>query len=537
MDKALIFYYLTGIVFVLGISLFTFFVFAYFNIKLSTWVLCLFPICSVYMLFAHLLKYYSLHLYVDFSHWAQLLYSIAVTGKPWSMNVGLLVPGALNYLSVHFVPLIYILAMPFKVWPFAETIIVLNILLMMSVAIPLYKLTLTFYQDKQFALFMIVLLLWYPTFQYLVLYEFEMLRFSIPIILWMLYFWEKRKMACYYLFVLLAVLVREEVGLTIMMFGIYLILAEKQHRTGLITAFIGIMAFTIITQTVMPSLRGGDGYQHIAMGSFSAFGNSISEIIINTIKNPLLVLKTILQPIKLANAFMFFLPLLFVPFLAPAVLIAILANFGVGLISHSNLHISYMLFYLSPSIPFIFYAFIKGWPKLLTLMGALPQRWFHARRGVHIHSSAMAMVLSGLVVANVFFGPSPISMQFWFKDLRPAPFCTQNFHYSAYKVTDHHRIVDDFCKLIPDSATVSAQHFLHPRLFKKRGVIIFHRSKNSDRNFQADYVFVDKTNNAHGKSSTVFRTQLDFDSVEKDKENWKLMKSNDGYFLYKRIAE
>lgn len=536
MDKALIFYYLLGIALVLGTSFITYFLFTYYNLRLSTWVLWLFSICSVYMFFAQLLKYRSLHFYVDFSHWAKLLSSIAAIGKPWCLNQELLVPGALNYLSVHFVPLIYILAMPFKVWPFAETIIVLNILLMISAAIPMYKLALTCQGDKRFALFMIVLLFWYPTFQYLVLYEFEMLRFSIPIILWMLYFWEKKKMACYYLFVLLAVLVREEVGLTIMMFGLYLTLFEKQRRTGLITAFIGIMAFTIITQTVMPSLRGGDGYQHIAMHAFSTFGNSIGEIIINTIKSPLLVLKTILQPIKLANAFMFFLPLLFIPFLAPAVLIAILANFGVGLLSLSSLHVSYMLFYLSPSIPLIFYAFIKGWPKLLTLMEALPQRWFYVRRGVHMYSSAMAMVLSGLIVANVFFGPSPISMQFWFKDLRPAPFDTQSFHYSVYKVTDHHRIVDELCELIPDSAIVSAQHFLHPRLFKKRGVIIFHRSKNSDRNFQADYVFVDKTNNSHKKISTVFRTQHDFDSVEKDTKNWKLIRSEDGYYLYKRRA-
>lgn len=534
MNKGLITYYIVGIILVFGVSFITHFLFARYNLKLPTWVFSLFLICAFYMFFAQLFKYRSLHFYVDFSHWAQLFYGIAVTGKPWSLSVELSVPGTMNYLSVHFVPFIYVLAVPFKVWPFNETIIILNFLLMISAAIPMYKLGMTCQGDKRFALFMVVLLLWYPTFQYLVLYEFEMLRFSIPIILWMLYFWEKKKMLGYYIFVFLAVLVREEVGLTIMMFGLYLVLFEKQRRTGLITAFTGIMAFAVITQIVMPSLRGDEGYQHIAMSSFSIFGNSVGEIIISAIKNPLLVLKTICQPLKLANVFMLFLPLLFVPFLAPAVLIAILANLGVGLLSTSITHISFMLFYLSPSLPFIFYAFLKGWPKCLLLLERFPIWGNRGGSSSNIHFSGMAAVFSALFIANIFFGPSPLSLQFWSKNLRPAPFRTQDFHYSVYKIKDHHRISDEFCNLIPESAIVSAPRFLHPRLFKKRGVTVFPRLESFDGKVKAQYVLIDKTNNGLKRESPAYLEQHDFNAVEKDTENWRLMKSADGYYLYEK---
>ncbi len=535
MNKALFFYYFIGIVSALGISFITYFLFNYYNLRLPTWFLCLFPICSVYMLFAQLLKYRSLHFYVDFSHWTQLLYSIATTGKTWSLNVELLVPGAINYLSVHFVPFIYAFAIPFRLWPYSETLIVSNFIVMISAAIPLYKLALTSHQNRRFALFVVVLLLWYPTFQYIVMYEFETLRFSIPIILWMLYFWQKKKMLGYYFFVLLAVLVREEVGLTIMMFGIYLVLIERQHRPGLITVLIGAGAFAVITQIVMPALRGGDGYQHIAMSSFSIFGSSIGEIIINTIKNPLLALETILHPIKLANVFMLFFPLLFIPFLAPAVLIAILANLGVGLLSKSITHISFMLFYISPSIPFIFYAFIKGWPRILAMIEAIIKDKFRISRFTNIHSSAMAAVLSALLIANIFFGPSPISLQFWFKNLRPAPFRTQDFHYSVYKVTDHHRTFNEFYNLIPEAAIVSAPQFLHPRLFKKRGALIFPQLKSFDTTMRAEYALFDKTNNGLKRESPAYLDQNDFNEVEKDTENWKLVKSADGYYLYENL--
>jgi uncharacterized membrane protein len=490
---------------------------------------------------AQYLKYLSLHFYVDFSHWMQALHNIVATGKPYCLNQDLIVLGTLNYLSVHFVPLLYVIAIPFKLWPYGETIIITNFLLMISSAIPLYKLSLHLSKDRLFALFMVVMLLWYPTFQYITLYEFEMLRFSIPIILWMLYFWEKRKIVPYFLCVLLAVLAREEVGLTIMMFGLYL-LVKRQLRVGLATAIIGLGSFVVITEIVMPALRTANTTEHVAMTAFRDFGDTFGKVVWNAVSHPALTLTKILTPIKLANLFMLFLPLLFVSLLAPTILISVLANFGVGLLSCFDTHTSYMLYYLSPSVPFIFYAFIKGWPKLIAALERLTCKWGH-RPNADVNSAAMASVLFGLLTANIFFGPSPISLQFWSKNLRPAPFRTQNFHYSIYKVTDHHRKVEQFVKLIPDSAIVSAEQFLHPRLARKKAAMVFPQLESLDGKIKADYVFIDKNNPIKTGASAVpgswdglrENPQHYYDPIEKDIVNWKLIKADDGYFLYQRV--
>ena len=488
----------------------------------------------MYMPIAQYLKYSSLHFYVDFSHWLQVLHNISTSGNPLSLNQELLVPGMMNYLSVHFVPLLYLLALPFKLWPYGETIIIVNYLLMLSAIIPLYKLALHINKDKQFALVISALLLWYPTFQYTVLYEFGMLRFSIPVILWMLYFWEKRSMKLYFLFVFLATLIREEVGLTIMMFGLYLLLIEKERRFGVVTVLIGLGAFVVITQGIMPALRTTADYSHVAAGSFSRFGSTFSEIIINIVEHPGRVIIAVIQPIKLANIFMLFFPLLFIPFLAPAVLMSTLANLGVGLLSESPTHSSYMLYYLSQSVPFIFYALIKGWQNFLKILKFWTDKW-STRESDGINSKAMAMVLSGIIVTNVFFGPSPLSLQFWVRSLKTAPFKTQDFHYSVYKITDHHRKAEEFEKLIPDSAIVSTQQFLHSKLFKKKAAMIYPQLESIDGNIKADYVFFDKTNNGLKNESPAYLTQEKFDIVEKDKKNWKLVKFEDSYYLYERI--
>ena len=476
-------------------------------------------VASGYMVVAHLLKLATLHAYVDFAHWAQVLHSIAETGKPLSLNQEIYMPGTLNYFSIHFVPLIYFFAIPFKILPRNETIVVLNYLLMLSSIVPLYKLALLQDDRKRFGLFVAALLLWYPTFQYIVMYEFEIMRFSIPIIFWMLYFWERQKMSGYFLCVVLVVLVREQLGLTIMMFGLYLIVSEKRFKSGLATALIGLFAFLLITQVIMPSLSTSTAVEAPA-----------TRLIKQVFESPMEHLSAVVHPVKFGNVFLLFLPLLFIPLLEPIVLISTLDNLGGAMVSGTLSHSSYMLYYLSPSLPFIFYAFIKGWPKALGMI----RKTGVVRAGYSVEGIAMAAILIGLLTANVFFGPSPLSLQFWTHSLRPAPFKTQSFHHSVYRVTEHHRRAQQFSELIPDSAIVSAPQFLHPPLAAKRGAMVFPTLEARDGRAKAEYVLFDKTNNGLNPVSPAFVTQQEFDIIEENANSWELLKAENDYYLYKR---
>jgi len=508
-------------------------IFLYKKIRISKSLLYILILLSLYLPIFQYFKYYSLHYYVDFSHWLQLIYNISLNWEPFSLNQSIDVSGTKNYLSVHFVPFIYFFGIIYKILPHVETIIIFNFLLLVSSIIPIFKLSIINKRSEEFAIFVGVLFVWYLTFQYINLYEFEMLRFSIPIILWMLYFWEKKSLKPFFLFVLLATLVREEVGLTITMFGCYVILIEKKYRLGIVTALIGLVAFGIITQVIMPFLRTTPEYTHIAANSFSIFGSTISEIFFSVITHPVLALKTIIHPIKLANIFMMFLPLLFIPLLAPGVMICTIANFGVLLLSDSLTHSSYMLFYVSPSIPFVFYAFIKGWPKFTDIISRFSDK-MRAEKYENRTSVAMGMVISGLLIVNVFFGPSLISLQFWFPDLRPAPFRTQNFNYSAYSIKKHHLNAFDFLKYIPESGIISAPQYLHPILYKKKVAMVFPKLISDDGTIKAGYVFLDKTNNGLKSHSPAYITQKVINIIERDKTNWELLHSQDGYFLFKR---
>lgn len=457
----------------------------------------------VFLFSAGVLKYLTLHVYNDFSHWLQILYAVTKTLKPVSLTHEMMVPGTLNYFSVHFVPLVYLFALPFSLITHPLSLVFLNVFIMGSSAVPLYKLALLEKGDRNFALFMVVVLFWYLPFQYTVMYEFEMLRFGIPLILWMLYCLRRQKTAWYFIFVILTILVREEAGLTVMLFGIYLFIFEKKRSLGFATSLLGAAGFLAITKLIMPALSEGSGYSHIAAGLFNTFSPRL-----------------IFHPAKLTNFFMFLFPLLFIPLCAPAVLLSTLACLGIGLLSESLIHSSFMLYYMSLALPFLLYAFIKGWHRVIK-----PDN----------QSRAINISLIWVLAANIFWGASFVSLQFWFKNIRPAPFHTQNFHYSAYKVSRRHLMADGFVKEIPDSAIVSTQQFLSPRLYRKRGVLIFPDVKSKDGKWKADYILFDVSNNGLKSQSPAFIKSGFFSRISADRQNWELIASYDSYFLYKRV--
>ncbi len=546
--EGLIVYYSIGVVAVFFSAFLACWVSTRFNITLHRGILITLIFASGYIFFAQYLKYKSLHMYVDFAHWLQLLQSIATKGWPEVLSQEFISPGTRNYFAAHFVPLIYLFAIPFKLFPYPATLIVLNVALMLSSAIPLYKLAVLRSGDRKFGLFIAALLLWYPTFQYITMYEFEMLRFSIPVLLWMLYFWERKKIGWYFLFVLLATLVREEVGLTVGMFGIYLLFVEKKKVYGFCTFLIGFAVFGIITQMVMPFFSTASDFKHIAIGSFAQFGGTPIEILKGIFMHPILFLETIFHSIKFANIGMLFLPLLFIPLLAPMALVSILANIGVGLVSDSLVHTSYMLYYIAPSVPFIFYALMKGWSNLIHVIARersdrgdlkpsgeiAASLTSFAPRNDRIEGALMYALLVAIIFSNIFFGPSPISVQFWFKDIRPAPFRTQAFHWSVYHVTEHHKKAEEFVRMIPDDAIVSAQQFLQPRLYQKRGMMIFPELQSKDKQWQAEYVFFDVTNNGLKSESPAYITKEEMAIVQESKQ-WERIAAEDGYELYKKI--
>ncbi|MBI4450094.1 DUF2079 domain-containing protein [Candidatus Uhrbacteria bacterium] len=532
MDVGFVLYYVIGIAATFVPSMFAYNIALRRGWSVPRWLLVVAISCvPVFLLVAQLLKFTSLHMYVDVAHWLQLLQGIVETGIPYVESHAFIIPGTRNYFSVHFVPLTYLVAIPFALLPYPQTIFVLNIFVMSSAAIPLYLLARYRTGDRRFALLLAVLLLWYPTFQYLTLYEFEMLRFSIPILLWMLYAWERQRIGWYYICVVLAVLVREEVGLTVAMVGVLLVL-RRAWLHGIITTLFGLSAFTIITGLLMPLFRDGT-YEHIALGAYDAFGRTPFAVAIGVLTHPIRMLTVAFHPVKLANLAMLVIPLLGLPLLAPVALLPTLPTVAVGLLSASFAHSSYLLYYVAPAIPFLFLAVIEAWPRVT----AWAAHRIHPQNHGAVVRAATTALLIGALIVGVVFGPSPIALQFWSRAIRPAPFRTQSFHWSTYRVTDHHRAAAEVVAAIPDGAIVSAPQAFFPRLARTRAIMVLPKLVTTDGSVHAGYAVVDETNNGLPPESPAFIDASERAVVTDSPSIWRAVITRDGITLYRRMAD
>ena len=527
MSNQLFLFYLVGILIVFGSSLTVFFSVSYFKCIIPSWASSVLVILFAYVPVLQILKLYTMHMYVDFSHWEELLWSITQSGLPLSPSSEFINQGTENYFSTHFVPLLYLLAVPFKIWPNGETLIIMNFLIITFSIVPLWKLSRHLGFDKNMSLIWLVIFLWNVTIQYIALYEFEMLRFSIPVFFWILYFLEQKKWGLFYVLLIVALLIREDISLTVFMFGLYLCIFLKDLRHGLPIVTVSTTYFFIVTQWVMPALSTGEKMFFL---NLSRYFTHLNEPIVFFIK--------IFDPINLANIFMIFLPLLFFPLFGWRIVTCCLAVFGVGMLG-AYTHLSYMLYYVSASLPFLYYALLKGWPQLLVFFKKFPGV---SSDNVILGQALQSMLVTSTIVTCIIFGPSPISLQFWVKDVRPYPFRTQRHHYSALEIKEHHRIVPDFVNLIQNDAIVSAEQFFAPHLFKKKAMMVFPQLINQDGSIEADYVFIDKLNPLKTGSTNVVGSwfglrenpQKYYDIVEKNTNKWELLKKDDGIYLFKR---
>jgi uncharacterized membrane protein len=488
------------------------------------------------------LKLYTFKYYADFAVWLELFSNIinghGVISSLHQTSLGF--GDTRNYLALHFVPLIYILAIPLYVFKnYPVCLIVLQTSILTSSIIPIYLFARDIFHDKKIGYLFASAFLFFPTLHYINLYDFEFLRISIPLLLFSFYFLHKKKYTVYYIFFILSILVREEVALTTFFLGVYIIFITKEKKHGIITSVTSILYFLLITKIAMPYFAGNSNsiHYHVASGNFSHLGNSPSQILFYIISHPLTIISNLFNKIKIANLLMYTLPLLFTPFFSPSIFLISIGNLFLNFLSISISHYSYILYYLSPSIPFLFLSATKG-------VKNISDRGYPFLKDRNIFLSKfdnkkftyaiVSSIFVASVLSNIFFGPSPLSIQFWNRDYKLAPYKTHNFHYSQYIHTEHHKKAFQFFSLIPDDAIVSAEHFFLPYLYMKKTLMVFPIFE------EANYVLIDKTHPV--KFGTIDVDPIEarknpqkyYDLVEKDTKNWELIKEEDGIFLFKK---
>jgi uncharacterized membrane protein len=218
-----------------------------------------------------------------------------------------------NLLGEHSAYFGFLIVPIYALYQKAETILVLQAVLMGGAAIPLY-LVARKYLSPWLSCLAAVWYLFYPPLHGSNLYDFHYPPLA-PFFLWFtLYFVLARKNVWAVVFAIVTLSVREDISFGLMIFGIFLMLTNRRPRAGLLLAITGATYFVAMKLVVMPIQRGGhEAFLYMFTGLLPEGLHGFSGVLKTVIGNPAFTSGVVLERDKLVYLLEVFLPLGFFP--------------------------------------------------------------------------------------------------------------------------------------------------------------------------------------------------------------------------------
>ena len=198
----------------------------------------------------------------DFGIFCQMYYNLSKTLIP---NTTCERDYLLSHFAVHFSPIYYILLPVYWIFPFAETLQISQAVILYSGIIPLLLLAKEKCLSNKLSAALTVIYCAYPALSMGCNFDFHENCFLLPLLLWMFYFCEREKYIPMAIFTVLALMVKEDVFIYIVIYGIFLIASRRKYKLGSIMCAGAIayfiMAYTILTKNglgIMDDSRFGN---------------------------------------------------------------------------------------------------------------------------------------------------------------------------------------------------------------------------------------------------------------------------------------
>ncbi|MBI3741914.1 MAG: DUF2079 domain-containing protein [Chloroflexi bacterium] len=347
----------------------------------------------------------------------------------------------------------------------------------------------------------------YPALEYVNLFQFHEIALAIPLLSFATFFLLRQSYRAFLLTLGAALLVKEDVALVAIAFGVYIFVFQRARRLGLAVTFFSAVWTILLLQFIIPFFRGdefaGAGFYYFGSGiaqgrgRYDYLGANLFEILATLITQPNVVLQHILIPAKIEFIAALFAPLAFLPLFGAATLMA-LPTLAISLLSDYPPQFSIIFHYTAALIPFLFFGAIAALRRV------------RARNPRSARFSGAIFLLASL--ASYFtHAPGPFAARF------------ETFRYAP---TDHDARAENFLGAIPRDARVVAQTELTAHLSERARIYEFPGIPDYR---QADYLIGDTTRlwySVHREIWAQWFATGYFETVRQD----------DGYFLARRVA-
>jgi uncharacterized membrane protein len=407
----------------------------------------------------------------------------------------------MSILGNHFSPLMAALSPLLLIWDNVRVLFLVQTVSVATTGLLLYRIV----RARHAALAPWFLLAFYlnPAVLETTVFEFRRVVLAMPFLgmaLWALYARRRRLMA---VGLVLALLCKENVGLVVFMVGLYLLLFERDWKWGVPTALVGALWVIVISLWVIPLFAGPqtDPDVYPQLYYFDYLGDSYDEILANLRRDPLLLVRHVLEPERARALFRTFLPLGFLlPFLASDWALVCAPTLGYLLISGDPRLYTFERWRLATVLPVLFGAVGVGLVRL-------PVRWARWASG---------LLVVAAIAGYLLYSPAPLG---------------GTYEPALYDVTPHHRLAAKIIDSVPKQASVGTLARYVPHLSHRQYIYHYPWATLGIENL--DVILLDRHTNPYPFTRDELDAKID-DMVTDPRHTVQL--EGDGIYLFRQGA-
>ena len=442
----------------------------------------------------------------------------------WSASKGdlLLVSypqGVQSRLNGHSEIIYFLIALVYKILPDPKTLLILQSLLYVSGAIPLYLLALEKLQEKKYANWISLIYLVYPVAMTAALFDFHGDTLAMPLFFFAFYYVEKKKYVSYALLLVLILACKIYLILPVLVFGAVL-LYKRETRPGIITLIVGIIWY-ISLNIVRDQLFGGGAVTGASVQA-AGYATSYFSGIFNYLWEDI--------DYRIINGLVVFLPIIFLGFRAPLWLLPGLGLAGGVLLSSGpGPGYDYRFHHYAVAVPFFIMAILGGAERSIQGNTKINNPFKFIKQKTQDIDLKATLFLT--IFLNILLVQTPLSPQFYlFPYIGSAEKPASSLNWRD-KLKDN--VISE---IIPPNKGVMADIFLAPHMANRTYLYSTHYTDTGDDGFvnasqldrifsEVDYVFID-----------FYSVYFDKDSMIQilDRKDFHLIFNLDGLLVYSK---
>ena len=405
-------------------------------------------IFAVYLLWLQIRRYEQLGAYAfDLGIFQQAVWLMAHGETPFVTVRGM------NILGDHFTPILYLIAIPYRIWAHPFWLFLAQTFALAAGALPLYRMALRHTQKDWLAAVIAIGYLLHPALFTMLLFDFHPVLLSIPFVLWAMDAADEGRPKVFAVAAIFALACKEEVSLVILMLSAYAAVVRKQKWAW--WGVVGGLCWIAVVLRLMPFFAGVEHSAYLAL--YSRWGKTPLGIVWGILTRPLEALRELVLCQGHATApgvypLLLLFPFAFFPLLAPEILLFGLPNYALIALNERVTFRELGYQYASTILPWLAVASVVGWKRLLQVGDELPKP-LHLRWQV-----LLALTWCICVVFSAYrYGP-PVVQRFTSDMLPPK---------------EAKAIVEFLNSHIPPDASVTAPTSLVPPLAHRKRIYMF----------------------------------------------------------------